>query len=450
KILNSKYLVLPLALAGALYGNNIVMAAEDPVEINYSKDSLTLEFNQEADHYEVYKNGGLIYSGKDEKFVDKDIDSGQNYKVGIFKKNKLDDIIEVKTNKEEKDNQSTRVLNQEDDIDLLEQQINEGYLETLSTTNFVKLKWSNIIDDDGFYEIYRDEKKIGETNGLTFIDKNVKEGQRYRYEVLAQVEVDETKKNQIDLELKENKLDLTEEQKRELYQSRGVMTKIVDIPIKNSDELKGTTNFFGEKVTKDSNNDVSTLALPKSEEYAFIYRTFIPQKSVMDPYSAYWLAGDNRSGFDPYSNKFRTESNVNVGFWMPYMTHFPETGQSHKCYTSACVAPYAWTKQASTDGIKLTKDLVTTTKMQWRVNHDVGIPFSSMYPNINYYYNATLTKSSLSITGSHDKAPAHEFYMFPASGSTSYVTIERWWVDSSWDFGMLMPGAPQDYFNFSM
>ena len=170
----------------------------------------------------------------------------------------------------------------------------------------------------------------------------------------------------------------------------------------------------------------------------------------MDPYSAYWLAGDNRSGFDPYSNKFRTESSVNVGFWMPYMTHFPETGQSHKCYTSECVAPYAWTKQASTDGIKLTKDLVTTTKMQWRVNHDVGIPFSALYPNITYYYNATLTKSSLSITGSHDKAPAHEFYMFPASGSTSYVTIERWWVDSSWDFAMLIPGAPQDYFNFSM
>lgn len=455
KKFSPKLLVLPIALAGAIFGSNTAMASENPVDVIYSQDSLTLQFNQEGDYYEVYKDGEILYKGENNSFIDTDNDIGQNYNVGIYKNNQLEDVIVVKTNKSEvTSNRQVPEENQErTQVDILKDQVNNGYLEAISTSNSVSLKWSELQDSDGIYEIYRDEKKIGETKELEFIDTKVKGEQRYRYEVLAKVEVDDAKKVQIDKELTERNLTPTISQKEELYNSRGILTKIIDTPTKSEQSLKTKPSFFEKtspKATniKETSTTVSAAAFPVSEEYSFSYVTFIPQVSTMDPFSMYYLAGDNR-GYDPYSSKFRTKSSVNVGFWMPYMSHFPETGLSHKCYTSACTAPYAWTEQASTDGIQIHKDLVTTTKMQWRVNHDVGIPFGSYYPNINYYYNATLTKSSLTVSGSHDKAPAHEFYMFPAT-SSSYITIERWWVDSGWDFGMLMPGAPQDYFNFSM
>lgn len=456
KKFSPKLFVLPFALAGVIFGSNIVMASEKPVDVIYSQDSLTLQFNQEGDYYEVYKNGEIIYKGENNNFIDTENDIGQNYKVGIYKNNQLEDVIVVKTNKDEvKLNQKVPLISQEvSQVDLLKEQVTNGYLEAIATSNSVTLMWNELQDGDGVYEIYRDEKKIGETRELEFIDTKVKEDQRYRYEVLAKVEVDDTKKAQIDKELKERKLTPTISQKEELYNSRGILTKIIDTPSKSEQSLKTKPSFFEKNSIKETdaeeaNTMVSAAAFPVSEEYSFSYMTFIPQKSVPDPYSpGDWLMGDNR-GYDPYSSKFRTKSSVNVGFWMPYMTHFPETGVSHRCYTSACTSPYKTTGQASTSGIQIHKDIVTTTKMRWRINHDVGVPFNAMYPNITYYYDAILTKSSFTVSGSHDKAPAHEFYMFPAT-SPNYITIERWWVDSNWDFMLLIPGSAQDYFNFSI
>lgn len=201
----------------------------------------------------------------------------------------------------------------------------------------------------------------------------------------------------------------------------------------------------------DNENSLAPASLPKSEEYSFEYKTFIPQKAVGDPYSlGNYLIGDNR-GYDPFSSKYRTSSVVNVGFWMPYMTHFKDVGLSKRCSNqnwSGSKDPLK-TGTASDKNIKLTKDNVSTTKMQWRLNHDVGIPFHAMYPNITYYYEATLTKSSLTILGSHDKAPAHEFVMM-APVINNYIVIQRHTVNSSWDFGFLIPGAPQTVFNFSL
>lgn len=455
KIFNPKYLVLPFVLAGAIYGSNIASAAEDkPVNVIYSQDSLTLQINQEGDYYEVYKNGERIYKGENNNFTDSNNEDGQNYKVGIFKNDKLEDVVVVKTNKDESksiENQSMMMV--QEDTDILKQQVHNGYLEAVATPDKVSLEWSELIDNDGIYEIYRDEKKIAETKELEFTDTKVKGDQRYRYEVVAKAEVDSKTKEKIDKELKEKKIKVTKEQKEALYNADGIFTKIVDTPTRDDNSLKTKPSFFEEEASESLAKDTEvsmSATFPRSEEYSFSYMTFIPQKSIIDFYNpSYYLKGDNRS-YDPYSSKYRTKSEVNVGFWMPYMTHYPDTGVSHRCYTSACTSPYKDTAQIGTEGIKISKDIVSTTKMRWRMNHDVGIPFGAAYPNITYYYDAVLTKSSLSVTGSHDKAPAHEFYMFAATTS-NYITIERHWVDSTWDFTALIPGlVPQKYFNFSL
>ncbi|WP_260287213.1 DUF3238 domain-containing protein [Peribacillus aracenensis] len=450
KRFNPKYLVLPFVLTGFVYGGNSA-SAESNVDVIYSNESITLQFNQNADFYELYKEGKLVYKGSDKNFVDKNIKEGQRYKIGVYNNNKLEDVINVRTNKNEdivqtKSPQMRSVASSEQDSQdlLMKEEVNNSYVESVTSANSVSLEWSALPDNDGIYEIFRDSKKIGETKELQFVDTNVEPDKRYTYDIVAESEVDESTKEKINEEIKKQNSTPDAAQLHELYNTKGMLTKLVDTPSIDKNSLTEKTPVFeGEE-----SSTIGTRAIPKSEEYSFRYTTFIPQKSVIDFLSpGNWLKGDNR-GYDPYSTKFRTNTEVNVGFWMPFMTPFLETGKSHRCDTSACTKVIK-EDQASTSGIKVTKDIVTTSKMRWRVNHDVGIPFGAIYPNITYYYDAVLTKTTFNVNGSHDKAPAHEFYMFSAT-SSGYNTLHRTTVDSTWDFTLLAPGAPQTNFKVSL
>lgn len=186
-------MVLPLVMGGFLYGINTASAQEDFVEVDFAENSVIIDFNNTGDYYKIYKNNEFLYQGNDKKFVDKSIKDGQNYNLGIYKDNKIDQVVYIRSNGENKNSDSIiDGKSSEDKEDLLKKQIDSGYIDAIITSEKVVLTWSALVDSDGIYDIYRDEEKIGETKDTEFIDMQFTKGELHRYGIIAKVEIDES------------------------------------------------------------------------------------------------------------------------------------------------------------------------------------------------------------------------------------------------------------------
>ncbi|MEH6888077.1 fibronectin type III domain-containing protein, partial [Priestia megaterium] len=76
----------------------------------------------------------------------------------------------------------------------MEENINTANLEVVATNDSVTLNWDKIPDENGVYEIYKDDVQIGSTRGLEFTDKNVKPNSRYQYDIVATTQVSDEQK----------------------------------------------------------------------------------------------------------------------------------------------------------------------------------------------------------------------------------------------------------------
>lgn len=464
KKLKKRYFIIPVLCSSFLLGGEGTSAAEKPlVSVEKSDKIVTLQINEPGDLYEIYQDGKLEYSGKSNKYQDNLNSDIQNYKVGVFKQNKLKKVSTVKVTNNKKTSISvqkslakvseveTTNSNKDRKAEIMEGNINSANLEVVATNNSVTLNWDKIPDEDGIYEIYKDDVQIGSTRNLEFTDNNVKPNSRYQYDIVATTQVsDEQKEKYLNL-VKERKIKLTAKDKKELFSIEGHLSNIIDIPNIQESSLEQPQVFIkGEKDSSSAKTSMKAAYMPKANAYSFVYMTFIPYFSLEDPFplNGTYLKGDDRA-YQPYSDRYRTKVDVSTGFKGPtYINPVVDIGTSHRCADAACKKVIE-TKTASKSGVKVYKDLVSTKKMVWRVKHDVGIPFGKIYPNINYYYEATLLNSpSFVVKGAHDKAPNHEFYLF-AETSTKAFPIEKYKVNSKNDFMLLMPGSPQHFFNRS-
>ncbi|MGG1698896.1 DUF3238 domain-containing protein [Bacillus zhangzhouensis] len=411
------------------------------LEKTVSNGQVTLKLNEPGDTYKFIKNGQLVYKGPSNTFKSDISNIGDKYKIGIYQKNKLKKVItlNVMNDKQEKKIQLASVKNNEDSYaeKLMDDKIKNSHINVEATADNVKLSWNHLPDEDGIFEIYRDYKKIGETTNLSFIDGNVTSGKRYNYSI--NVSVKPSKEQQKEFLKRINKIKsvttLSSKAKEELMDIEGSLSTIVDIPKNEEGYLNSKKSVLNELIA-DKKSEISTLAkLPKDNMYNFSYRTFIPFKSVADPkpeFKKTFLKGDNR-GFSATSNKFRTESSVNAQFTGPTnINMFKTVSPSLRCKDAACTKVLA-KKTASSSGIKLYIDSKQKSFLQWTVVHSVGIPFGSYYPKIDYSYNVGMTKGMAYISGKHDKAPNHEFYISTPKSSTS-TTIYKYAVKSKNDF----------------
>lgn len=161
-----------------------------------------------------------------------------------------------------------------------------------------------------------------------------------------------------------------------------------------------------------------------------------------------YLGGDNR-GWDFYHKRYRTRSDVIAGWGRGSneLRQNPSVGES-VLYSDEAGTKVVKKATASNSGIKLTKDLVSSSKIMWRVNHNVGVPFRKSYPNINCFYEGTLYSNySVELRGSHDKAPNHEFALVLADTDDTPFKIFNYTGGS---FFNLVPGSPQRYWAFSI
>ncbi|MCY8546410.1 hypothetical protein [Bacillus vallismortis] len=400
---------------------------------------VTLKVNYKGDTYKFFKNGKPVYTGSSNT-ISSDISKiGDKYKVGIYQNNNLKKVITLNVNndlKEKTNKIASTETNEESESypeKLMDSKIENSHINIVASTNNVHLSWDQLPDKDGIYEIYRDDKKIGETTDLSFTDNNVKSGERYNYSINVSIDPSKEQQKEMENKLKEIGSTLTDKEKEEIMSVEGSLSTIVDMPKNEESYLKSKKSVLDE-VT--DNGKLSTQGkLPKDNMSGWAYRTFIPYSSVADPkpeYKKTFLKGDGR-GFSASSNKFRTETNVNTQFTGPTsITMYKKVSQSVRCKDAACTKILD-KKTASSSGMKLYINSKKSDYLHWTVTHAIGIPFGSYYPKIDYSYNVMLTRSMASISGKHDKAPNHEFYVSAPSASSA-TTIYRYAVKSKKDF----------------
>lgn len=407
------------------------------VKIDKSNGELTLKIEEPGDLYKIYKDEELVYEGANNTFNETMDYELQKYKIGVYEKNELKKVISLKvTNKKVITNlRSASTENKEDFVD---QTIKNTRLETIIGDNSVTLQWPELPDEDKLYEIYKDDEKIAETTELNYIDTNVKPNTEYTYTIKVDNVLSETAKKEVAEKAKLS----TKKLKKEDYTYSGTVSTLIMTPDNSEESLKKDEVMSpiveSMKVESTKKSGISTMAVPNSNEFSLDYRTFIPYKGVKNPNAASsykYLKGDNRTSFAAYSNAYRTEASVYAMLSNPAaLTLWPSVSGTYSCSTSACTDP-KYVATASKSGIQLNKYTVATNNLRWSVNHSVPIPLPGVYPAIDYYYLAILSKSSFSVSGDHDKAPNHEFYMNYPAGSKK---IHTYAVSSATDFWKLM------------
>lgn len=430
-------------------------AVDKMVDVKKNNNELTITVEKPADYYKIYKDKELVYEGKNNVYKETMDYEKQKYKVGIFKNDKLEDVVSLKvTNQSENATENNlsqaKMLSQdsnESEDEQVKEQLRNAKLETSVSDDSVTIEWPSLPDDDGVYTIYRDGKQIATTKNLSYTDVDLNSDTEYTYTVEIKHEVSDEKKKEI---IEKNNLSgkkLTEEEKDTLYNLTGTISTLVKTS-NNTEESLLKDEVMDPIMKQSSSSSMLQKSFPTDNEFSLDYRTFIPFKSVKNPNPLSdidYLQGDNRSSFAEYSDKYRTESSVVAMFKNPTaLTLWKDVHATHSCSTAACSNP-KYVDTASDDGITLSKYVVSSSKMQFAVNHNVGIPLAWFYPKIDYYYLATLTPKSFEANGEHDKAPNHELYLNYPSGSTKIHTfgvnsqndfLKLFGVQTTWSFDM--------------
>lgn len=415
-----------------------------------TSNSIKLDWNLEGETFKIYRDQELIWTGTQSEYTDENLESDflYGYRIGSYdKNNKLIDINNLKT--KTKTNGTKAFSNDLSD---------EDYSTKLSSnvgSDFIRLQWDKLEDKDGIYDIHRDGELIGSTSELTYLDENLTPGEYYTYTIEAKKEVSKEEKELINSHLKENNFNLSKEEEEELYLTPHLLIRTIETNNEVTEEELKSKNLPSPMIKNEqeflkTNNSISPNAIKYS--LLFRYTTFIPDNTVKNLHPldlGTYLGGDNRTwGF--FNNKYRTRSDVFAGWGGPSSNELrldPGIGESI-LYSDKAGTKVVKRDTALTSGIKLTKDQVSSSKIMWRINHNVGVPFRPSYPNINYYYEGTLHNNySISIRGSHDKAPNHEFALALAYTEDTPIKIFNYKGGS---FFNLAPGMPQIYFEYSI
>jgi len=403
---------------------------QQETNITTGDNSVKVEITTTGDYYKIFKNDELIYEGESNTFKDKLTDDIQKYKIGVFEKKKIKKIIKLNINKP-MGNQLTTNSNNTKGLEAkaMEKAINSSMLETTASNKSVTLKWDKLPDEDNIYEVFKNEKKIGETKKLAFTDKNITPEREYKYTIKAKINRSQQDVQKATRKIMQNKIKLTQEETNEIFSIHGELSTFITIPKNNELELEESEELFNQE------DKIKTNALPKDNAYSFIYRTFIPYKSVKDPLKGGYLKGDNRS-YASNSNKFRSETIQSVQFSQPtFAKQWKKVGKSHRCKDANCKNVIE-SGTANSNGIQSSVNILKSNRIQWTVRHSASVPFSPLYPKSDYQYFADLKKYTVFLSGSHDGAPNHEFYVFNMNGSSRF--IHSYSIKSKNDFWKLL------------
>lgn len=424
----------------------LIVSADNDVTVKTNDNKVILELSpKKNEYYKIYKDDQLEYSGTNNKYTDY-IDQSQKYKIGVYSNGKLNEVLSVKAADNKHNIFEPTSMNTAEKEEYIDSIVQNTRLETIVTSNSVTIQWPKLPDEDNVYEIFKNNVKIAETTDLHYVDTNVESGKEYNYMLKINNVVSEETADLIKNEAIKEKIVLTDE----MFEYDGSISTLVAIPSVEEESLTEDPIMDPIFEKAKGSGTIGTKAIPKSNEFSFDYRTYIPFKSVKNPNVLTnddypYLKGDNRSNPTAYSDKYRTEARVYAMLSQPAaVTLWKSVSESHYCTASSCSSPKSL-GTASDSGIKLLKHRVKTNDLMWAVNHAVGVPKISA-PKIDYNYVAQLSNKSFIAYGKHDRAPSHEFYMNYPTGSKKIYSHQ---VTSPIEF-LLLFGVVQGSWSFDM
>ena len=299
-------------------------------------------------------------------------------------------------------------------------------------------------DKDGEYEIYKNGEKIGSTSKTKYVDDSVKAGEEYKYNIKVQTEVTEERKNQIVKEVTESGSEPSEEVKQKMFRIIGNVGVQVKVPELSKDALSSLV--------------ASSASLPSgTDDFKFRYSTFIPNAYIYDPNllensgKVTYLLGDDRPFFSFNADEYRSRLDVTTAFFSGGgdMNYDRDFGLSVRCDVQGNPCPSSEileTDTAPDSGIDVDINEEGSRQIRWDASQDQGVPFGASYPNVNWQYNASLSRTAFAVDGAHDQAPSHEFFVSDRSNG-QIDTIYTYDVGSFVDFALLAPGIPQVHYS---
>jgi len=405
------------------------------VDVISATNSITLNMNDLGDTFQIYHNGKMIWEGKDKSYSIKGLEPDNKYTFEVIALDGEKQVIDFVRVKADTLPDQEAISKQQSDVKKTkpENKMKSTEISAVIGQEQVILKWDKLPDDDNTYELYRNGKFLGKVKGQKYTDTDVKPNQQYTYRVVGYKEIPKKQQEEIIQAAKEKNIRFSDQEKMELSKEPFILVQLIE-----------TLGADYKKEIQESN--VSIQDCTYTPGYLIRYNTFIPMKKAANPWSTVssieWFGGDNR-GFDAWSDKYRTRTEARVR-WLcngTILYTWKKIGWTTGYDAKGNIIKMA---RAPSKGIKMYNQSITSNKVSFSLDHEVGNPLVAS-PDISYSYDATIYYSgSFSITGWHDRAPSHEIYFMTFPGDT-WSTIHQ---SSHKGFGYLWPGTPKT--NFSL
>ncbi|MCM3225968.1 hypothetical protein [Terribacillus saccharophilus] len=422
---------LPIAAFGLgilLFSTDVEAADNLKVDIDSEANQIKLDWNDDGNSYSILQEGKKIWEGKESEYIANDLESGTKYNYTLVSYDDNKDITReasVRAQTTKKDLSAARfstsnVENEQNNV------MDNITVNSVQAEDSVKISWDGIVpDEDGTYEVYRDGVYIGTTVSNNYTDSDVVIDQDHKYEIVGKKKLS----NEEITEIKEHAKEI------------GVEDELNDEDFYDIYKI--------ERLVKAEQESPMMRVAAATQNYTMEYTTFIPTRYADNPFDPTGISafgGDNR-GFDMFSNKYRTRSSVNISFGSSTSVSLTKRVAPTYLYARKIQYKPIGVQQASSAGMKISNITRSSSKASYRLYHDVGIPWGDgISPDITYSYNATVYKDGgYSVSGSHDRAPSHEMYIYiPNSGS--YNTLHR---AKHQEFRYLFPTYANTKFNSS-
>ncbi|MFC4077699.1 hypothetical protein [Salinithrix halophila] len=160
-----KILAFILVFVSFFFFTNKSNATEPIMEYTEINNKINLT-NPKTDYYKVFNNGNIVYKGSERVWNEELRSERENYKVGIYKKGKLSEVVSIKTGSPQSNDFIAVEKDQDKNERNMERYINSNMLKLVATSKSVVLEWDYLPDRDGYFEIYRNGGYIGKTKKI--------------------------------------------------------------------------------------------------------------------------------------------------------------------------------------------------------------------------------------------------------------------------------------------
>ncbi|MBJ6364340.1 DUF3238 domain-containing protein [Paenibacillus sp. GCM10012307] len=399
------------------------------VSIESQSNSIRIEWKKAPYEFEVIEDNKVVYSGTAHYFVDENLDSDNvyTYLVRVLDLDgNIQDQAKIKTRTKSEATVISRQGNEDSKVS-----INDLVVNTIVKKNSIVIDWEDLKSIQS-YKVYKNGIFIGESKKSEFKDRTSNTGNESVYEIKFSVDLTKEQKDALREEFEKTGMKITPVEES-LIKNEYSIIRLVDQGLSNLEDSEQQAQLFS----------------TSTQKWDIRYTTFIPMDYAENPWSLVdsikYFSGDNRS-FSSTASSFRTRADVSVCFCSAAQSVGLNRyiGETVGYDNNKNEIPGARAR-ASENGITLSSQELSTSKIKFKVTHAVNNPLVAS-PDIDYNYTGTFfSNGSFTIVGDHDQAPSHELYI-KLPGQTTYTTLMQ---DSHQGFNYLWPFMPSKSINIS-